>query len=143
MALKPKALWELLTASVSEWSKDRSPHLGAALSFYTVFAIPPLFIIAIFSASLVFDPVSVRTHMFSEVGGLIGKESAKAIESAMAAQTQNGKGLLAGALAIVPLIATATGLFIELQSSLNLIWGVETKPGNGLVDFVRTRLLSF
>ena len=143
MAVNPKAIFNLLKASISAWSDDKSPRLGAALSFYTVFAMPPLFMIAIFIASLVFDPNSVQTEMFSEVGGLIGKKSAEAIQTAMAAQYQTHKGLIASVIAIGTLIITATGLFIELQDALNTIWRVEAKPGHGVMGFVRMRLLSF
>ena len=125
------------------WSDDKSPRLGAALSFYTVFAMPPLFMIAIFIASLVFNPTSVQTQMYSEVGGLIGKKSAEAIQTAMAAQYETNKGLVASIIAIATLVLTATGLFIELQDALNTIWRVEAKPGHGVMGFIRIRLLSF
>jgi membrane protein len=69
MAVTPKAIFNLLKASVSAWSDDKAPRLGASLSFYTIFAMPPLFMIAIFVASLFLDPTSVQTQMFSEVGG--------------------------------------------------------------------------
>jgi membrane protein len=143
MSVNPKAIWNLLKAAVGEWSKDKSPRLGAALSFYTVFAMPPLFMIVIFVASLVFDPETVRTQMFSEVGGLIGKKSAEAIQAAMEAQYQTNKGMVASAIALGTLILTATGLFIELQDALNTIWRVETKPGHGIMGFIRIRLMSF
>jgi membrane protein len=138
-----KDTWTLLKGSASAWSNDKAPSRGAALSYYTIFAMPPLFMIAIFMASLLFDPTSVRTQMFSEVGGLIGKKSAEAIEAAMSAQYETNKGLFASAIAIVTLLVTTTGLFIELQDALNSIWGVEAKPGQGLKGFVRNRLLSF
>jgi membrane protein len=81
--------------------------------------------------------------MFSEVGGLIGKKSAEAIQAAMAAQYDENKGLVASIIAIATLILTATGLFIELQDALNTIWRVEAKPGHGVMGFIRIRLLSF
>lgn len=143
MALNLKAVWSPLKASVTEWIDDKAPRLGAALSFYTIFALPPLFMIAIFIASLVFNPEAVRSQMFSEVGGLIGKKSAEAIESAMAAQYQSDKGTFASAAAIITLLVTATGMFIELQDALNTIWKVEPKPGHSLMGFVRIRLMSF
>src|SRR6185437_13336798 len=59
------------------------------------------------------------------------------------AQYQTHKGLMASAIAIVTLIITATGLFIELQDALNTVWRVEVKPGRGVWGFVRDRLLSF
>lgn len=142
MSVNFKSIWSLLRTSISEWSKDKSPRLGAALSYYTIFAMPPLFMIAIFIASLVFDPSSVRTQMFSEVGGVIGKKSAEAIQAAMTAQYETSKGLMASVIAIVTLLVTSTGLFIELQDALNTIWGVEAKPGRGVMGFIRTRLMS-
>src|SRR5579862_2156706 len=104
MALNFKAAWNLLKSSITAWIDDKAPRLGAALSFYTVFALPPLFMIAIFIASLVFNPDAVRSEMFSEVGGLIGKKSADAIQSAMAAQYQSNKGTFASAAAIITLL---------------------------------------
>ena len=144
MAFSVKAIWNLFKDSAIAWSDDKSPRLGAALSFYTAFAMPPLFMIAIFIGSLVFDPTAVRSRMFSEAGGLIGQKSAQAIESAMTAQYQsNTNGLFASAAAIITLILTTTALFIELQDALNTIWGVEAKPGQGIMGFIRIRLMSF
>jgi membrane protein len=143
MASRVTAIWNLIKASVSAWSEDKAPSRGAALSYYTIFAMPPLFMIAIFMASLIFDPTSVQTQIFSEVGGVIGKKSAEAIQTAMSAQYQVNKGLFASAIAIVTLLVTTTGLFIELQDALNSIWGVEPKPKQGMTGFVRMRLLSF
>lgn len=143
MASTLKAIWNLLKSSVNSWIDDKAPRLGAALSFYTAFAIPPLVMIAIFIASLVFNPEAVRSQMFSQVGGLIGHKASYAIESAMAAQYQSNKGVFASGAAIITLIVTATGLFIELQDALNTIWKVEPKPGHGLKGFIRIRLMSF
>lgn len=143
MALNLKGIWNLLTASVTAWIDDKSPRMGAALSFYTIFAMPPLFMIAVFIGSLVFNPATVRSDVFAEVGGLIGQKSAMAVESAMAARYETNSGLFASVVAIITLIVTATGLFIELQDALNTIWRVETKPGHGLKGFVRNRLMSF
>jgi len=143
MSFNLKSLWGLLKTAGMHWVEDKSPRLGAALSYYTVFAIPPLFVIILFLVSLVVDPSDIRTMMFSEVGGLIGEQSAKAIESAMVAQSQSNKGSLASIIAIATLVITATGLFIELQDALNTIWGVKEKPGQGILGFIKNRLLSF
>src|SRR5205085_939946 len=111
--------------------------------YYTIFALPPLFIIVIFIGSLVLDEQAVRSGLLQEVGGLIGQKGADAIQSALRASNPHATGLLASVAAIATLILAATGLFIELQSDLNSIWGVEEKPAQGLWGFVRNRLLSF
>ena len=143
MALTLKSVWQLLKSTVSAWSNDKAPRLGAALAYYTVFSIPPLLIIVLFVASLVFDPQEVQKQLISEVGGLVGDKSAEAIQSAMTAQYQSNKGIVASSLAIFTLVLTATGLFIELQDALNTIWGVRAKAGQSILGFIKNRLLSF
>lgn len=144
MAFGLKAIWNLLKDSVIAWIDDKSPRMGAALSFYTAFALPPLFMIAIFIGSRVFNPAEVRSRMFTEIGGLVGQKSAQAIESAMAAQYEDpNKAFFASTVAIITLLVTSTGLFIELQDALNTIWAVEAKPGQGILGFIRIRLMSF
>src|ERR1043166_2228256 len=98
MALNVKGIWTVLKQALTSWTDDKAPRLGAALSYYTVFAIPPLLIIVLFVASLVFDPNAVRKELFSEIGGLIGQKSAEAIQSAMSATQQSNQGFIASAL---------------------------------------------
>jgi membrane protein len=141
--VKLKGVFELVKDAATKWVDDSAARLGAALSYYTIFAIPPLFIIVIFVASLFMNEQTVRSGLFGEVGGLVGKQGAQAIQSALHASDPQGKGLLASALAIGALILTATGLFIELQGDLNIIWGVQEKPGRGIWGFVKIRVLSF
>jgi Predicted membrane protein len=143
MAAVLKDIWRLLKKAGGNWISDKAPRLGAALSYYTVFAIPPLFVIILFLVSLIMDPDKVQAMLFSEVGGLVGEKSSEAIQAAMTAQMNSSKGLFASIIAIATLVVTATGLFIELQDALNTIWGVREKPGQGILGFIRNRLLSF
>ena len=135
-------LWVLLKTATGSWVADGAPRLGAALSYYTVFAISPLFIIVIFIASLLFNKSSVQTALFNELANLVGPQGAKALESALISSAPHAQGKLASIIAVVTLILTATGLFMELQTALNTVWGVEEKAGQGLRGFVKTRLLS-
>jgi membrane protein len=138
-----KAIWGLLKTTGKAWVKDKAARLGAALSYYTIFALPPLFVIVIFLASMLLDEHAVRSGLLEQVGGLIGKKGADAIESTLNASSPHAAGLFASGAAIVTLILTATGLFIELQDALNSIWRVEAVPGRGAWGFIQNRLLSF
>lgn len=141
--MKVKVLGKVVKSAAAHWAKDNAARLGAALSYYTLFAIPPLFVILIYVASLCLDEKTVRTGLFSQVGGLIGEKGADAIQSALSTSNPHGKGLVASVLALATLILTATGFFIELQGALNAIWKVEQKPGQGIMGFIKTRLMSF
>ena len=138
-----KGIWGLLKTAASCWMKDNAPRLGASVSYYTIFALSPLFIICIFIASLWFNKAFVQTQLFDQVGSLLGKRAAQGLQSALSSAVPHAQGWLASIIAIATLILSSTGLFMELQAALNAIWGVEQKPSQGIWGFVRVRLLSF
>jgi membrane protein len=141
--MKLKSVWRVLKGAAENWSNDNVPRMGAALSFYTIFAISPLFIIVVFVASLFFNNASVQRDLFEQVSGLVGKQGAATLQSNLAASTPHRQGVVASTVAIVTLVLSATGLFVELQNDLNKIFGVRVKPGQGVWAFVKNRLLSF
>src|SRR2546430_524152 len=138
-----KAILNLLKDAAKAWVNDNVPRLGAALSYYTVFALSPLFVIVLFIGSLWFNKSSVREALFNQLAGIIGTQGASAIQSVLGGSMPHNHGLLASAIAIITLLLSATGLFIELQSDLNTIWGVEENSGLGVWGFIKNRLLSF
>src|SRR5437867_10856388 len=81
-----KGIWGLLRAAYQSWVNDNVARLGAALSYYTIFALPPFFVIVIFIGSLLLNEQAVRSGLLEEVGGLIGKQGAEAIQSALRRQ---------------------------------------------------------
>ena len=141
--MRVQALPNLVLSAAKKWSADNAARLGAALSYYTIFAMPPLFVILIWVAGLCLDEKTVQTDLYNQIGGVLGTKAADAIQSALTATHAHQKGLLAGGIAIVGLVLTATGLFLELQGALNAIWGVREKPGQGINGFVRNRSTSF
>jgi membrane protein len=122
---------------------DKVPRLAAALAYYTVFSAAPLLVIAIALAGLVFGHEAASGQIAQQIEGLVGSVGAEAIEGMVASASRQDGGLLATAIGVAVLLFGATGVFGELQDSLNTIWGVKAKPGHSLWLFVRTRLLSF
>jgi membrane protein len=139
---KLKTAFSVLKQTVKEWSDDRVPRLGAALSYYTIFSIAPLIVIVIAIAGLWFGKQAAQDQIFHEISGLLGDKGAEAIAGMLQAADKPKQGIIASVLAIVTLIFGATGVFIQLQDALNTIWEVKPKPGRGIWGFVRQRLLS-
>ncbi|WP_414565894.1 MULTISPECIES: YihY/virulence factor BrkB family protein [unclassified Anabaena] len=139
-----KAMWRLLKETFKEWSEDKVPRLAAALAYYTIFSIAPLLIIVIAVAGAVFGEDAARGEIVNQIQGLVGRDGAEFIETAIqnANQPETG-GTVASIISIVILFVGATGLFSELQDSLNTIWEVKPKPGQGIMNIIRTRFLSF
>lgn len=139
-----KVLWRLLQETFKEWSEDKVPRLAAALAYYTIFSIAPLLIIVIAVAGAVFGEDAAKGQIVNQIQGLVGADGAEFIETAIqnASQPQTG-GTFASIISVVLLLVGATGLFTELQDSLNTIWEVKPKPGRGIWNIIRTRFLSF
>ena len=126
------------------WMADKAPRLGAAISYYTVFSLAPLLLISITVSGFVVGGDAARQGIIDAMGGLVGQDGGKAIEAMIdsAASNKSG-GVVASAIGLVMLLFGASGVFIELQDALNTVWDVEAKPSDGVVGFIRVRLLSF
>lgn len=143
--INPKEIFGVLKATFQEWQDDKTPRLAAALAYYTVFSLAPLLIIAIAIAGAVFGEEAARGEIVGQIQGLVGQQGAEVIEAAIenAHQPGSNTGRIASLISIVALIFGASGVFAQLQDALNTVWEVETKPGRGIKNFLRKRVLSF
>jgi membrane protein len=137
-----RSSWQLLKQTVSEWMEDKAPQLGAALAFYTALSIAPLLVIALAVAALVFDEEAARGQIVREMQSMVGAQGAEAIEEMIASASKPTEGIIATLLSVVILLFGASGVFGELQQSLNTIWEVKPKPGRGIWGIIRDRFLS-
>ncbi len=142
--MKLKTIFTLLKETFDEWNKDKASRLAAALAYYTVFSLSPLLIIAIAIAGAIFGEEAARGEIVSQIQGLVGKDGAEFIQTAIesAAKPQEGGGL-ASVISVVVLLFGASGVFAQLQDALNTIWEVQPDPKRGAVGFIRDRFLSF
>ncbi|HTI69607.1 MAG TPA: YihY/virulence factor BrkB family protein [Candidatus Limnocylindria bacterium] len=116
---------------------------SAALSYYTVFAIAPLFIIVLAIAGLWFGQEAAQKQLFGQLSEMVGTEGGEAIQAVVAAARHHQAGIWATLVAVGTLFAASTAVFVQLQDSLNLIWRVEPPAHRGLKDLVRHRIVSF
>jgi membrane protein len=136
--------WTLAKKSISAWSEDYAPSMGAALSYYTLFSIAPLLLIVISVAGLVFGADAVRGVIFAQLQSLMGDAGAQAIQEMLSTTSDPKSGGFATAASIVGLLIGATTVFNELQSDLDRIWRAPARvTSTGIWTLLRTRLLSF
>jgi membrane protein len=132
----PGALWNAVTS----WIADGGPRLGAAVAFYSIFALAPLLIVATAIASAVFGADEVRGQFTAQMGGLIGEEPAQSLERMIASAWKPRSGALAGAIGVATLLAGATGVLVELRNALNAMLHIEGRQGSVVGAFLRARL---
>jgi len=139
-----KHAFDLLQQAAWDWFDDQAPTLGAAVAYYTVFSLAPLFIIAVAIAGLIFGREAAQGQIFEQLRVLIGETSAAAVEDVVeSADSEPVTGVFATIVGFLALIIGASGVFAQLQASLNAIWRVEPKPGRGLWGLIQDRVLSF
>ncbi|HKZ06392.1 MAG TPA: YihY/virulence factor BrkB family protein [Methylomirabilota bacterium] len=136
------SLASLLGTTVGDWYEDRAPRIGAALAYYTIFALTPGLVILMTLAGVMLGP-GAEARIVEQFRELIGPQGAKAIEATVRSARETSPGTAGLGLALVTLIIGLWGVFGELQDGLNTIWGVTPKPGRRFLDVVRDRFWSF
>src|SRR5215475_15550734 len=119
-----KSLWQFLKDIFTQWMEDEPFLLASSLSYYTLFSLTPLLVIAIAVAGLVFGREAAQNQIVETIGGMIGSESAKAIQGMIeSASDKPTTGIISTVIAGVTLLIGAGGVVGQLQPSLNRIWG--------------------
>ncbi|WP_230841461.1 YihY/virulence factor BrkB family protein [Gloeobacter morelensis] len=143
----PLPLWQkgldLLKETGQEWSNDKVPRLAAALAYYTFFSLAPLLVVVIAVAGFFLGPDAVRGQLDNQIAGLVGQQSASAIQELVKSAYHPTSGFTATAIALAAILFGVSGLFGELQDALNTIWGVAPKPDRSWVEVVKQRFVSF
>jgi membrane protein len=135
---------QIAKAAWKDFGADECGLRAAALSYYTVFALPPLLILVIKIAGLIWDPGQVQQSLESQFGGLIGSEGAAQVRQMITNGQQLKHGAMAAIIGIAGILLGATGAFLSLQSALNAAWEVKPDPRQGGIRrFFLKRLLSF
>lgn len=135
--------WTVLKETLSDFSDDNATRLAAALAYYSVLSLAPLIVLAVAIAGFALDEEAARGEIARELASVVGPQSANAIQSIVENARMPEAGIISSIIGIIVLLFGASGVFGELQSSLNTIWEVAPKPGRGLKGLIKDRLFSF
>jgi membrane protein len=139
-----RGLGRLCIDSISRWSEDRAPSMGAALAYYSLFSIAPLLLIVIAVAGSVFGADAARGAIFDELRGMLGADGAAAIQGLLDSVNRNDQSGIGAVIGGALLLIGATTVFAELQGALDRIWRAPPRVERpGWMQFLRARLLSF
>jgi len=133
----------LLKETFSEFINDNAMKLSAALSYYTIFSLPPLLIIIISLCGFFFGAEAVRGEIFGQINGLVGNAAALQIQETIKNVKLSTSNTFFTTIGVIILLVGASGVFSEIQGSINYIWGINAKPKRGLIKFLINRLTSF
>jgi membrane protein len=128
--------------AVKLWIAEEGAQLGAAIAFYSMFAMAPLLVIAIALAGTIFGVEAARGQIVGQIEGLVGQEAARSIESMIASAWREDSSGLAGLIAVVTLLVGASGVFAHLRSAFNRMGRVQA-PASAISAYLRARLMAF
>ncbi len=134
---------ELLTQSFKNWFSDDPFTNSAAAAYYAIFSFPGLIIIIMSVAALAFDSQQVQSLVSGQLSQILGKDTANNLFKIVEETQREDRDKWALIAGMLTLSFGATGLFANLQRSLNNIFQIEVKKSAGILIFLRTRLISF
>jgi membrane protein len=138
-----KAFWKVLKNAGHGFVDDNAFKLSASLSYYTVFALAPLLIILISFTGIFFGKDAMQNRIYYQLSGLIGPEAAMQVQDIIINIYSTESSTSGAIIGIIILFIGATGVFTEMQDSINYIWSVKAKPKRSWVKYLANRLLSF
>jgi membrane protein len=140
---KAKSFWKALKMAAIGFIDDNALKLSAALSYYTIYALGPLLVIIISLAGIFFGEDAVEGRVYTQINGLVGSQAALQIQDIITNIQQSELGTAGAIIGGIVLFIGATGVFTEMQDSINFIWSVKAKPKKSWLKFLTDRLLSF
>lgn len=140
---KIKTAFQLIKHTTIAFSDDNAFKLSASLSYYTIFALGPLLIIVISLAGIFFGKDAVEGKIYEQLNGLVGSSAALQIQQIISNAHHSHATSIGAVIGIIILFIGATGVFTEIQGSINFIWSVRAKPKKGWLKYLLNRLLSF
>jgi membrane protein len=131
MASESWSLFRLFKDSVNSFIEDDCPTMAAALSYYTVFSLPPLLVLLLSILGAVLDPRDIQGNIEAQMQAAMGPAGADQIRAILANADRPGGGTVAAVISVVALLLGATGVFGQLQAALNKAWDVAPDPEKG------------
>ena len=140
---KVKLSFSLLKDSFSAFMDDNGLKLSAALSYYTIFSLAPMLLVIISVLNFFYKNGDIQGELFGQITALVGANAAQQLLEILKNAEMSNKSGVAAAIGIGTLLIGATGVFAEIQDSINFIWSIKSKPKKGWLQYLKNRLLSF
>lgn len=140
--LMMKKIYKTLIQTFKLFSDNNATRMSAALSFYTFFSLAPVIIIITFTAKWISGNTNVEAGLYNEIANFAGVDTALKIQEITTNSSNFSLGNLISWIGLFALIFSATGVFTEIQSSINIIWSLKAKPKKSWLKYLINRFLS-
>lgn len=147
MATKVKKItnkyWGILVDAATGFAEDKGMKLSSALAYSTIFSLPPMLLLVIIFGGAFYGQDAIQGKIFMELKDIVGSNTALQVQEVIKGLQSQKNSRLATIIGSVALVIGATGIFVEIQDSLNMIWGVRPKAKKGFIKLLLNRVMSF
>jgi membrane protein len=143
MAFKLKHLGKLFKDSFEAWINIDPFRESAIIAYYAIFSIPGLLLLIVTIMGYFFGNETVNNDIIHEISKSMGASTAAQISQILEKANESKATLWGSIVGVIILLIGATGVFVELQKTLNVIWQVKTVAQKGILPILKARLFSF
>lgn len=136
-------LWTTFRTAVKTFISENYIRYSATLSYYTIFSLAPLLIITISLCGYFFGRQAMEGKIFSEIRTLVGDVAALQIQQMLQHVVSAQGSFVVKAVWIIAMVLGITGVFTEVQDSINRIWKLKAKPRLDRKKYLIKRVISF
>ncbi|MBA3707149.1 MAG: YihY/virulence factor BrkB family protein [Bacteroidetes bacterium] len=143
MKQRLKNFGKIIKETYKGWNADDPFRQSAVIAYYAIFSFPALLVLIINVVGFFVQKDAVGTEISRQVEGVMGTDTADQVNEMVAKASDMKAGILSTIIAIVTIIFGATGVFVQLQKSLNQIWDVKEREDLSFLKKLKGRLFSF
>ena len=141
--MKLKDLGKLLQITFKEWNAKDPFRQSAVIAYYAIFSIPGLLVLIVTITGYFFGKEAVNQNIMAQISSTMGSDTATQIQEMLTKAGESKTTIWGSIVGLLVLLVGATGVFVELQKTLNTIWHVEVAPQEGILPILKARLFSF
>ncbi|MEX1062202.1 MAG: YihY/virulence factor BrkB family protein [Balneolaceae bacterium] len=138
-----KNIKTLATTTLNKAIEDDIVTQGAAIAFYTIFSIAPLFILIIAVSGFFSSEELITGQIEEQLTNYLGRDAADNLVGFIDQQSDSSASIWTSILATGVMIFGATTVISQLKATLNTIWKVREVRIGSVWGFVWDRLISF
>lgn len=143
MDIIKKSYLKLVINSIQDFFSNECLKFSASLSYYTIFALPSFAIILISFLGYFLGEEEVSGNLFKQINKMVGNQAAEQIQEIISNSKLTKSSILETVIGFITLILSASGMFGEIQSSINDIWKIKAKEKAGFMRTLIDQFFSF
>lgn len=137
-----KEIVGLLKLSLQKTIDDDIITQGAAIAFYTIFSIAPLFILLVSLSGIFFSDEQIIQQIDQTLGDYLDPSLIQSLNQFFIDRFRDNTGFIATIVALITVLFGATTVITQLKTTLNRIWNVQDVKIHSVWNYLLNRALS-